>query len=625
MTIDNADRVRFDALKDIIVSCSQQGIAPRADLVMMFNQLLIKYPDWIEAPPPSNFVPPPPPPPSDKPRAAIPWRPGERIPVTIDEDMVRIVEEVLDIIGKRYRVFQSGGKLVEVQRDKAAAIKFLVCEPNMPRLVTVGPSRARVIASRECQFVQEKTSRDGTPVATPILPPDWIGGALTTCPEFEKIPPLAAIAQAPTLRRDGALVHEPGYDESTGIYLASDVKVNVPNNPTQTDAKVAMTRLLDLISDFDFTTDASRSVWVAGVLSVAARHTFSGPVPIIIIDASVKGAGKSKLADLASIIATGAKAARMTYNADDVEMNKMITALGMAGEQTVLLDNVVGKLASPSLDAALTSDTYRGRILGKSEMSAAVPMKIVWFATGNGLIMGADTARRTIMARLEPMTDRPEDRTGPRPGTTWKYPDILGYAHDHRAEFLSYALTVVKAFITAGRPSMGLRPMGSFEAWSDTIRSAIVWSGAADPCETISHARAADLQDHAVRMMVECWPVADDVAVTAAALIEWAEVEISLTDPTKRAMFDRERPIREQWRNALLEWLPAKKGDLPTARDLGYALRAVKGSVIGDYRIEAGEPMKSGLPWRRFRVIQSKDTTPAPPPPMMTSPMSLVR
>jgi hypothetical protein len=536
--------------------------------------------------------------------------------------MQRVVKEVLTVWGARYCVFQTGGKLVEVQTDDSKNIPFLVCEPNQPRLVTVGSMRARVLASRECVFLQEKMSKDGTPDSKEILPPDWLGSAITTAIKFENIPILSALVLAPTLRSDGALIWEQGYDASTGIYLSSDVKVNVPESPTQTDAKVAMGRLLDLISDFDFVNDAARSVWVAGVLSIVARHTFNGPVPIIIIDASIKGAGKSKLADLASIIASGGRAPRMFYTDDDSEMDKRITALALDGSQTVLIDNIAGKLASPPLDAALTSDRYKGRVLGKSEMTSAVPMKIVWFATGNGLIIGADTARRSIIARLEPSTDHPEDRTGPRPGVTWKYPDILGYAQEHRAEFLSYALTIVKAFIQAGRPSMGLKPMGSFEAWSDTIRAAIVFAGAADPCETVAQARAADLQASALRMMVECWPVADEVSVTCASLIEWANIEPPMADMTKRAMFDKERPIREQWRNALLEWLPAKKGDLPTARELGYALRSIKGSVVGNFRIESGEHTKSGIPWRRVRIGGTSNTS---PPVIQGSPVSLVR
>jgi hypothetical protein len=360
---------------------------------------------------------------------------------------------------------------------------------------------------------------------------------------------------------------------------------------------------------FDFVNEGGSSVWLAGLLSVVARHTFAGPAPMFIIDASKRGSGKTTLADLAAIIGIGVKACRMFYTPDDVEMDKRITALALAGEQFALIDNIVGKLASPPLDAALTSESYRGRVLGKSEMTAAMPMKIVWFATGNGLIIGADLARRSLLARLEPPTDHPEDRTGPKPGAVWKYRDLVGHVKANRVRYLSYALTVVRAYILAGRPNMGLKPMGSFEAWSDTIRAAIVFAGGVDPCITIDDARKADLEDHAFRSMVECWPVEDEVVVTASTLIEWAVLDPPLADVGKRELFERTRTIREQWRAALLEWLPAKKGDLPTARELGYALRASKGAIVQGCKIEAGEHTKSGIPWKRVRVDGS---TPKP-------------
>ena len=36
-------------------------------------------------------------------------------------------------------------------------------------------------------------------------------------------------------------------------------------------------------------------------------------------------------------------------------------------------------------------------------------------------------------------------------------------------------------FHAAGCPSMGLKPMGSFEGWSASVRQAVVWAGLPDP------------------------------------------------------------------------------------------------------------------------------------------------
>lgn len=609
MTLDT-QRARFEALIEIVAERRQQGALIDPAWEQEIASLCVAHPEWLAsptplAPPPVPVVAPPVPTFIEMPRAAVPHRPEERRPIEVDSDMPRIVSETLEAWGKRFCVFQCSGRLFEIQTEsmnKSPSLKFIIRPPSMPRLQQVGSSRARSLAADVCQYLRPKVTKDGTKApAEKVLPPEWLGVTITTLPSFDHIPVMNALVCAPTLRPDGALIWEKGYDVSSGIYLASDLKIQVPENPTQEDAHASATALLDLISDFSFTNPAGKSVWLAGVLSVAARHAFNGPVPIVIIDASKRGSGKSLLADVASVITRGVKASRMIYTDDDVEMDKRITSLALAGEQTVLIDNVVGKLASPPLDAAITSDSYSGRVLGKTEMPS-MSMKIVWWVTGNGLVIGADMSRRAILARLEPDTDRPEDREGPRPGSRWKYPHLLDYTLEHRAELLGHALTIVRAYLAAGRPNQGLKPMGSFEAWSSVIRSAIVWAGAEDPCATVKDAREADFDDHALRMMVRCWPVKNGV-VTASMLIEWAEIIPPLgVDQEKRAFFERTKTIREMWRAALLEWLPAKRGDLPTARELGYALRGIKGSVIGNYRIDALPHTSSGIPWQRVMM-----------------------
>ncbi len=42
-------------------------------------------------------------------------------------------------------------------------------------------------------------------------------------------------------------------------------------------------------------------------------------------------------------------------------------------------------------------------------------------------------------------------------------------------------LTILGAYVQAGRPSMNLRHWGSFEGWSDLVRGAVVFAGLPDP------------------------------------------------------------------------------------------------------------------------------------------------
>lgn len=593
MTMDN--RIRYEALVDAVRTVVLRGDQPNPQWLEEIATLQERNPGWVEQPPitPENGVVVFPPPPPSSPKAAVPLKAG-RVLVISDNDNERVMLDVLKIWGARFCVFQNGGNLFELQTDPGKDIKFLTREIHTPRMVPIGPTRAWTIAGTQCRFGVEKTAKDGTPTINDVATPPWLGGSIVSRSSFPFIPVFSGLAQAPTLRSDGALLHEPGYDESTGIFLSTDITVKVPEAPTKEDARAALKRVLDLVTDFDFVNEEGKSVWLSGLLSIVCRHTFDGPAPIFIIDASKRGSGKTMLADLASVIATGNRAAKMFYTHDNAEMDKRISSLSVAGDAMVLIDNVVGKLESPPLDAALTSTTYRGRVLGKTEMTpSALPMKIVWFATGNGLIVGADTARRALFARLQPTVDHPEERTGPRPGESWKYSDPLAYAKANRAALLSDCLTIVAAFIRAGRLVPEFAPMGSFEAWSSTIRAAIVWAGGADPCETIKDARAADLDELALKTLIEYWPeTREGEALSSAELAERANI----------SMIDTSNPAKKAWHNALVGWLPAKPGtNVPTARDLGYALRGIKDAIIGNFKIE-GKTEKNGILWKRVRV-----------------------
>jgi hypothetical protein len=178
------------------------------------GDLAFEHQEWAEPTPQQNMSlpveppapppPPPPPPTSNILRAAVPLQPGKRVPIKVDDNMERVVREVLTVWGARYCVFQTGGKLVEVQTDSSKKIEFLARPITSPRMQPVGPARARSLASRECVFLQEKMTKDGTPDSREVLPPDWLGSAITSRVQFDNIPPFAGLVLAPTLRSDGA-------------------------------------------------------------------------------------------------------------------------------------------------------------------------------------------------------------------------------------------------------------------------------------------------------------------------------------------------------------------------------------------------------------------------------------
>lgn len=514
----------------------------------------------------------------------IPINKDTRSHIVVDTDEARITCDTIIALEKRGFVYQRAGKIVEPRLVAVTPGEALGHEANQYQIVEAKPARVRYLVSECCKFT--KMGKKGKAVDANV--PDYLPAMIIASPL--PFPVLSSIAEAPTLRPDGSLLSQPGYDEATGIYLASSsITVDVPEAPTLADAQASGAILLDVIHDFPVS-EAGKSVWVSGVLSTACRGAINGPVPMHIIDATTRGAGKSKYVDAANIITTGRAAPRNSYPERDEEMDKRIAAIALAGNTTVLLDNVIGELGCASLDAALTSTSYQGRVLGKLELTSALPMRAVWWATGNGMTVKADLARRSIIARLEPGCDHPEEREGPRPGVKWRHPDLLGYVRDQRARLLSAALTVVRAYIVAGRPQQNLKAM-DFDAWSNLIRSAIVWMGLADPGATVKEVRETDAQADAFELMMECWPGKPGEYLTVAKLLECAATDIS-------------------WRNAVIQWCTPENGrELPSLRRLGNHLRAIKGAIVNDRKLVSDKKTMHGMTWGQVRG----DGTPAPP------------
>ena len=78
---------------------------------------------------------------------------------------------------------------------------------------------------------------------------------------------------------------------------------------------------------------------------------------------------------------------------------------------------------------------------------------------------------------MESEDEKPETKSG------FKYPNLREHICSHRGPLLSAALTILRAWYAAGKPSQNLPAWGSYEGWS-MIRDVIVFAGLDDPGET---------------------------------------------------------------------------------------------------------------------------------------------
>ena len=76
---------------------------------------------------------------------------------------------------------------------------------------------------------------------------------------------VSGIISTPTMRPDGSLLTEPGYDPQTRLLLLGAPAVEVLERPTRDDALTALALLKGLLSEFPFTDDRRRSGGTVGI------------------------------------------------------------------------------------------------------------------------------------------------------------------------------------------------------------------------------------------------------------------------------------------------------------------------------------------------------------------------
>lgn len=174
------------------------------------------------------------------------------------------------------------------------------------------------------------------------------------------------------------------------------------------------------------------------------------------------GSGKTLLAKSIGALALGvAPAALPPANNQDEETRKRLFSALRDGHRVLLWDNVRDPLGNGAMDAFLTAPQFSDRILGKSEM-ATLPNRVLFLATGNNLRLVGDTCRRILTARIDPQMEKPYGREfGFCPLQT-----VLG----NRQGLVAAGLTIIRAYIAAGKPRSGVGRTASFEDWDDLAR-----------------------------------------------------------------------------------------------------------------------------------------------------------
>lgn len=374
----------------------------------------------------------------------------------------------------RPRVYVHAGKLVIVIRD-AESKDGARRAANQPRLVTLNEEMVRNELGPVAIF-QRRDERSNS--WKPANCPTELARHLAAQAEWKHLRPLRAIAEHPFLREDGSICDEPGYDEASAALYEPNAKFpKLPETVTKDEALAALETVLEPFKQFPYANPETESAFLAHTLTEVARLAVD-TAPMFWYSAPEAGTGKSLLADMPATIAHGHVPSRRPWTDNEEELRKGLTASLLAGDRSLLFDNVPegNKVRSNILSGFLTASIITDRRLGATE-NLRLANEAVISGSGNNITPTGDLARRSLVIRLDANMSRADLKR-----REFEIKNLPAYVAEHRVELLMALLTILRGCQQSGY--VGPTPLPSFERWSELVRNAVLWLGMEDPVDT---------------------------------------------------------------------------------------------------------------------------------------------
>jgi hypothetical protein len=387
---------------------------------------------------------------------------------------------------------------------------------------------------------------------------------IAALPNEWKFLPVKGVIATPTMRRDGTLLTEPGYDPQTGFVLFEPPKMpQLPEKPDKDDAVKALKIISALYDEFPFSNRASRSVALSLNMSLILRPAMS-VVPLHVASAPEGGTGKSFIFDIVSLQAYGELCPAIGRGQTVEETEKRLMGAAMEGRTLIMLDNCNGELQSEFLCQAIERPIIQPRPLGTSRMPP-ITNGFVCGANGNNIEIADDLVRRTLRCELDANMEQPYLREFQN--------DPIRTISADRGKYIGAVLTIARAYALAGRPGCPT-PLASFKDWSNLVRGPLMWLDQEDPVETISRLTVADPRREILAAAFNAIAGAFPDGPFAPGCHVFSPREI--VEASKG---------NETLRNAVLAAGPRGKDDEVSAKSLGWWLRRNDGRVVAGWKL----------------------------------------
>jgi hypothetical protein len=473
---------------------------------------------------------------------------------------------------------------------------------KVAQLVQLNPVYTRDLMCRHCDYHHfDKRSGEWVRMVAPLA----IASTLLARNGDWKFPTIVGCISTATMRPDGSLLTEPGYDSVTRLLLVAPPEMPPPSrHPVDAnfasyfesleiclqryDALQALALLEGLLSEFPFVDEVAKAVALSGLITPVVRGAFQ-VAPLHISRAPVAGSGKSYLWDIAAAIAIGQLMPVMAAGADGEELEKRLGASLLTAQPLICIDNVIGELGGEALCQAVERPIVKVRILGKSEQVKIEASGTTFYGSGNNIVIVGDLCRRTITATLDPRMERPELRTFTK--------DPVEVVLKDRGKYIAACLTICRAYRAADRPNPAPK-LASFEGWSDCVRSALMWLGCADPVQSIEIAREEDPERLELSEMLTAW--GNTIGIGSGASVTLAAVITLIEKVDQENAYSEKEPVHPELLAAVTSaayTVTHRRGQKPDVKSLGIWLRDRKRRIVDGKRFANKSNPKGGSEW----------------------------
>jgi hypothetical protein len=436
---------------------------------------------------------------------------AEATEIYTSPEIHKTVDAALDVLARDPEIYVRGGTLVHVIISAGQG----ETTDSTPIVAAVKPSHLTERLSRGARWL----SRDGDGEVKRIQPPMNIAPMVLARDQWPNLRALAGIAETPIVRPDGSVYSDGPWDKVSGYAYKPVGSAGYPyaQAPTLDHARAALATLREPFAEFPWGSPSSWLAAVAAIVALVCRAAVGANVPLFAFDAPLRGTGKTLITQCISVIATGSTAHIGTFPDGQEELRKRLDGYAVMSPPLVVFDNADRPIDGGALDAALTCHgKYELRTLGATEIRRCAWSTVI-VATGNQMVIRGDTARRSVVARCVPRTDRPAERSG------FKIPDLVSWCYAHRPRLVAAAIDLFRAYALAGYPSQGLGNRGSFEDFVARVGGALAWAGGGNlldlwAVERDSGVEESDARRAMIEWLVARWPegatsrqIADDL------------------------------------------------------------------------------------------------------------------